>query len=55
MEITGGTPDSIYEEVKNRMRVLDWMKSKNIRDYRNVGRVIHEYYQNPSKLLNHIK
>ena len=55
MEITGGTPDSIYEEVKNRMKVLDWMKSKNIRDYRNVGRVIHEYYQNPSKLLNHIK
>ena len=54
MEIMGSTPEGIYLEVQRRMKVIEWMQSKGIRDYKNVGRVIHEYYQNPVGLLKQL-
>lgn len=51
MERIGTTPEGIYLEVERRMKVIKWMQENGIRDFKNVGRILSEYYQNPEKLL----
>jgi len=53
-EMMGVSAEGISREVQNRMKVINWMATSGLRDYKNVGRVVREYYQNPSKLLKRI-
>lgn len=39
-------------ELKNRIKVISWMKEKKIMNYRDVGRIIAAYYSNPAELLD---
>ncbi len=55
MENIGSTPEGIAAEIERRMEVIEWMYSSGIRDYKNVGRVIAEYYQNSEGLMEKIR
>ncbi|MBW6451861.1 MAG: type II/IV secretion system ATPase subunit [DPANN group archaeon] len=48
---TGISQNEIKEEIKNRMKVLEWMGDKYITHYKRVGEVIKSYYNNPSDIL----
>jgi len=45
----------LAEEIENRKKMLSWMLNKDIRDYKDVGRIVSEYHKNPDKLLKRIK
>ena len=55
METIGSTPEGIAAEIERRMEVIEWMYSNGIRDYKNVSRVIAEYYQNAEGLMAKIR
>ncbi len=44
----------IMEELTNRKRVLDWLVSNDIRDHKDFGRVIMEYYLRPEEVMKQI-
>lgn len=43
----GLTKTQVIEEIQRRKNVLKWMRSKNIRSYKEVSTVIAEYYSRP--------
>jgi archaeal flagellar protein FlaI len=43
--------EDLEEELENRKTILKWMIQKDKRDYREVGRIVAEYEQNPTDLL----
>jgi len=45
------TEDQLDKEFENRKIILDWMLKKDIRDYRDVGRVVADYSKYPEELL----
>jgi len=49
------TEDQLNKELENRMLILEWMKKKNIRSYKEVGRVVSEYNKYPEELLKKAK
>jgi len=54
-ESTGLTEQQIKDELERRMFVLNWMKERNIVDYRDVFNVFSMYYTYPEKVLSTIK
>jgi flagellar protein FlaI len=46
-ERQGLTKEEVIEEVHRRKNLLKWMKSKNIRSYKEVSAAIAEYYSRP--------
>ena len=47
--------ESIREEIENRVKVLEWLKDRNIRDYREFGKIIRMYYANSEELIKTIR
>jgi flagellar protein FlaI len=45
------TEEQLEEELSNRMVVLQWMLQKNIRSYKEVGKVIADYAVFPEQVL----
>jgi len=45
------TEEQLQKEIKNRILILNWMFKKDIRDYREVGKIVSEYAKYPEKLL----
>lgn len=45
------TDEQLQEEMKNRILVLEWMKKKNIRGYKEFGSIIAEYRKFPGRVL----
>ncbi|MEB3860242.1 MAG: type II/IV secretion system ATPase subunit [Desulfurococcales archaeon] len=54
-EEEGKTLDEILEEAERREEVIKWMAVTGTTDYREVSKVIHEYYVRPSKVYNKSK
>ena len=50
----GTTPEGVFAELDRRARVIEWMVKAGIRDYKNVGKVVSEYYQDPEAVLKRI-
>ena len=46
------TEEQLQLELQNRILILNWMLKKDIRDYREVGRIVSDYEKYPEKLLN---
>ncbi len=46
-ERQGQIKEDVIEEIQRRKNVLKWMRSKNIRSYKEVSTVIAEYYSRP--------
>lgn len=45
------TDEQLQEEIDNRMTILEWMRKKNIRGYKEFGAVINEYRKFPQQVL----
>ena len=44
----------LKNEIMNRISVLKWMIDNNIRDYKEVGKIVSEYKKNPEDMLDRI-
>jgi flagellar protein FlaI len=51
----GWSDDELQQELNNRMVVLEWMERKNLRSYKDVGRVVSEYRKNPESVLRTVR
>jgi flagellar protein FlaI len=49
------TEEQLNKELENRMLILEWMKKKNIRSYKEVGRIVSDYHKYPDVLLKKAK
>lgn len=49
-ERKGYSPEYVKEELEHRKVILEWMVKNNIRRYKEVAKIIREYYSNPKKL-----
>ena len=49
------TEEQMSKELENRKTILNWMLKKNIRDYRDVGRIVADYAKYPEDLLKKAK
>ncbi len=41
----------IWGEIERRKRILDWMVKEKIKDFREVAKIIHEFYREPMRVL----
>ncbi len=55
VENMGVSAESIWSEIRRRQEVLDYLKEKNIRYYKDVGRIIARYYKDPEGVLEEIR
>ena len=51
VEAKGGTAEDAAKEIKQRTRVLEWMRAQGITDYTEVTKIINRYYKEPKSLL----
>ena len=51
----GITESKLKAEIVNRIKVLKWMKENDVKDYRQVGDVISQYYSSPQRVINAIE
>jgi len=49
------TEEQLNKELENRMLILEWMRKKNIRSYKEVGRIVSDYHKYPDVLLKKAK
>jgi flagellar protein FlaI len=55
MESRGWTENRMREELKMRQKVLEWMRVKNIREYRDVSNILIQYYRDPTKIMEIVR
>jgi flagellar protein FlaI len=49
------TDEQLEEEIENRKLVLSWMLQNNLRDYKEVGRIVNLYSKHPEQLIKKAK
>lgn len=49
------TEEELEEELENRKMILQWMVDADIRDYREVGRIVAEYEKHPKELFEKVR
>jgi len=54
-ELVGLTEQQIKDELERRMLVLDWMKKRNIINYKDVYKVLAMYYAYPERVISVIE
>jgi flagellar protein FlaI len=47
--------EDITQEIKRRQEIVEWMNKNNIRDFKEVAKVIKKYSENPSSVVSQIK
>jgi flagellar protein FlaI len=47
--------ERLEQELQNRMEVLEWMIRKNIRSYKDVGRIVSMYSKAPGDIMKQVK
>ena len=51
----GWSDERLNQEINNRIIVLNWMKRKNLRSYKEVGKIVTEYRKEPDSLMKKIR
>jgi flagellar protein FlaI len=51
----GISESEIKDELMRRKAILEWMLRQEIYDYREVGRIVSEYYSNPDKIMDMVE
>ena len=51
----GWDDERLNQELNNRMFILNWMKRKNLRSYKEVGKIVKEYRKEPETLMRKIR
>jgi flagellar protein FlaI len=46
--------EQMAEEIKNRMKIIEWMKKNNIRVFRDVAKIVSQYSETPQETLKMI-
>ena len=49
------TEAKLSEEIENRKSILEWMLKNDIRDYKDVGRIVSDYRKYPKDVLKRVK
>jgi flagellar protein FlaI len=49
------TREAMTNEVKNRKEIIDWMNSNNIREFREVAKLVAQYIENPEDVMKQIE
>jgi len=47
--------EQITNEIKNRMKLIEWMNKKNIRGFKEVANFVAHYTEDPKEIMNKIK
>lgn len=55
MESRGWDEERMREELKMRQEVLEWMRIKKIRNFRDVGNILVQYYRDPAGTMEKIR
>jgi len=55
MEARGWTENRMREELKMRQEVLEWMRIKKIRHYREVAKILISYYREPEAVIDRVR
>ncbi|EHQ35797.1 ATPase, T2SS/T4P/T4SS family [Methanoplanus limicola] len=55
MEERGWNEERIREELKRRQEILEWMRIKKLRNYKDVGKVLMSYYRDPDAIMNLVR
>lgn len=53
-DLMGTSVEEVYQELMNRKRYLEAIARKEIKNYREVTRLIHAYYRNPEKAMSQV-
>ena len=51
----GWNDERLNQEINNRIIILNWMKRKNLRSYKEVGKIVTEYRKEPETLMKKIR
>jgi len=49
------TMEEVTNEIKNRKKIIEWMNTKNIREFREVAKIVAQYIENPDEVMKRIK
>jgi flagellar protein FlaI len=55
METRGWSESRMREELKMRQEVLEWMRVKKIREYRDVSNILIRYFRDPAKVMEAVR
>ena len=55
MEERGWDDERMKEELKRRQEILEWMRIKNLRHYKDVGRVLMSYFRDPDAVIKVVR
>jgi flagellar protein FlaI len=47
--------DGMADEIKKRMKIVEWMNTKNIRAFREVAKIVAQYTEDPELILKQIE
>jgi len=51
MEAKGWSENRMREELKRRQEVLEWMRIKKIRHYKDVAKILISYHRDPEAVI----
>lgn len=55
MEERGWSDERMREELKRRQEILEWMRIKKLRNYKDVGKVLMSYYRDPDAIMTLVR
>ncbi len=55
MESRGWSEERMRDELKMRQEVLEWMRVRKIREYRDVSNILIQYYRDPTKVMETVR
>ena len=55
MEERGWDDNRMKEELKRRQEILEWMRIKNFRHYKDVGRILMSYFRDPDAVIKIVR
>ena len=55
MEAKGWSEDRMREELKRRQEVLEWMRIKKIRHYKDVAKILISYHRDPEAVIEKVR
>lgn len=55
MEEKGWNEDRMREELRRRQEVLEWMRVKKIRHYKDVSNILIQYFRNPEAVMERVR
>ena len=52
---TGMSKEEMVEEIKRRVKILEWMRKEGIRSYKEVAKIVAEYAEKPEEVMKRVE